>query len=512
MNQTVPPPKPERPEPQAAKTAQQKQLQLTDVQGTDREFLPAALEILETPPSPKPVAFMLTLCAFVALTLLWSFIGKLDVHAVAWGKIEVTGRAKVIQPLDPGKVAAIHAENGTTVKAGDVLIELDPAEAQADATAAEEALAASLAEVARRRVAIETAGPLQRTTYRVGGKNMPTLPAIPPPIPFSNIPAPIQAREKAVLAADLVQLHDTLANLDKQMAQKLATRKRLEGSIAYQNSLIKTLEGRVDMRESAIKLDVGTKVNLFDAKESLQKSQAQLASDNGQLIETDAALEEIDSQKVKAVSQFMAENETRLAEASRKADETAQQLAKARVKLARTKLVAPIDGTVQQVAVTTIGQVVTTGQQLMTLIPKKGALQVEAYVSNIDIGFVKAGQNVEIKIDAFPFTRFGTIQGKVLKVATDAIDEQDAKRALSNAIASANGANAPSNTAPGQTQNFVFPVTISLDATAMNIDGATVPLTPGMTVSAEIKTDSRRVIDYLVSPIAKIKSEAMKER
>jgi hemolysin D len=431
---------------------------------------------------------------------------------VAWGKIEVNGRAKVIQPLDPGKVLMYRAENGLAVRAGDVLVQLDPAEAQADVTAAAEALAASRAEVARRRVAIGTAEPLRNASFRAGDKSQPILPLDSPTIPFEDIPPAIQAREKAVLAADLGQLRDTLFNLDKQMAQKTATRRRLEASIVYQNTLIKTLEGRVDMRESAIKLDVGTKVNLFDAKESLQKSQAQLASDNGQLIETDAAMEEIASQRGKSISQFMAENESKLAEAARKADEMAQQLAKARVKLARTKLTAPIDGALQQVAVTTIGQVVTTGQQLMTVVPSEGALQVEAYVSNIDIGFVKVGQVAEIKVDAFPFTRFGTIRGKVVKVATDAIDEQEAKRAQSNAIASANGAVAPSNATPGQNQNFVFPVTISLDAAVMKIDEAVIPFTPGMTVTAEIKTDSRRVIDYLVSPIAKIKSEAMKER
>jgi hemolysin D len=512
MNQSVPPPRPQPPKPQPAEPARPVGPNIS-VQGRDREFLPAALEILETPPSPLPVALMLTLCAFCLLALVWSYFGRLDVHAVAWGKIEANGRAKVVQPLDPGKVLSFRAENGLRVKAGDVLVEFDPAEAQADATAASEALAASRAEVSRRRAAIDTARPLQSASTKFDAPTGAKLPETTPAIPFEgDIPQPTRARENAVLTADLAQLRDTLRNLDKQMAQKVATRRRLEGSIAYQNNLLATLEGRVDMREKSIKLDVGTKVNLFDAKESLQKSQAQLASDNGQLVETDSAMEEIASQKIKAISQFMADNETKLADAARKADDLAQQWAKATAKLARTKLTAPIDGVVQQVAITTIGQVVTTGQQLMTLVPTDGALQVEAYVSNVDIGFVKLGQDAEIKLDAFPFTRFGTLHGKVTKVATDAIDEQDAKRAQSNPIAAANGAAAPANTAPGQQQSFVFPITIALDAVAMKIEGATIPLTPGMTLTAEIKTDRRRVIEYLLSPIAKVASEAMTER
>jgi hemolysin D len=507
MNQTVLPPNAPTPAPdnRAPRAAL--------VSGRDREFLPAALEILETPPSPLPVALMLTLCAFCALALAWSFIGRLDVHAVAWGKIEANGRAKVVQPLDPGTVAALRAENGLHVKAGQVLVELDPAEAQADMIAAAEALAASRAEASRRRVAIETAAPLQSAVFKAGEKTSESLPAKTPAIQFTlEISPAVQARETAVLVADLGQLRDTLNNLDKQMAQKTATRRKIEASIAYQNTLIKTLEGRVTMRESAIQRDVGTKVNLYDAMESLEKSQSQLASDNGQLIETDAAMEEIASQKVKTVALFMAENESKLAEAQRKADEVAQQLAKASAKLARTKLAAPIEGTLQQVAVTTIGQVVTTGQQLMTVVPTEGVLQVEAYVSNIDIGFVKVGQEAEVKVDAFPFTRFGTLRGTVTKVASEAIDEQEAKRAQSNAIAPANGAAAAPNSAPGQPQSFVFPITIALDASAMKIDQAIIALIPGMTVSAEIKTDSRRVIDYLLSPIAKVSSEALKER
>jgi hemolysin D len=319
-------------------------------------------------------------------------------------------------------------------------------------------------------------------------------------------------REQGVLAADFTQLSDTLKNLDKQMAQKEATRERLRMSIAFQDTLIETLTQRVNTRQEAIDLRVGTKINLYDAKEELEKSQSMLASDQGQLIETDAALTELQSEKTKTLAQFMADNENKLADAARKADEARQSLAKAAARLSHTKLYAPIDGVVQQVAVTTIGQVVTTGQQLAVVTPNEGPLQVEALVANLDIGFVKLGQEAAIKVDAFPFTRFGVVHGKVVRIASEAIDEQEAKRTLANATASANAANANPASAPGQPESFVFPVTIALDESAMQIGDATVRLAPGMTVSAEIKTDSRRVIDYLLSPLAKVASEAMRER
>ena len=150
----------------------------------------------------------------------------------------------------------------------------------------------------------------------------------------ASLPESFRLREEAVLHADLAQLSDSLKALDKQMAQKLATQKRLDMSIAFQHTLMDTMNQRVSTRQQAIDLNVGTKIDLYDAKEALEKSQAQLASDEGQLIETDAAMREVQSEKAKTISQFVADNQNKLAEASRKADEARQALAKATARLA----------------------------------------------------------------------------------------------------------------------------------------------------------------------------------
>ena len=485
------------------------------VSGRDREFLPAALEILETPPPPIPVAMMLTICAFFAAALVWSFYGKLDVHAVAQGKIERTGRAKVVQPLDPGKIAQIRVAIGDHVKAGDLVFELDPAEALADAGAQRDAANSALAEVARRQTETVVARNFQRDMVGEGADAArATIEAVAAdPLNQVNwdtaIPPSFRIRESAVLTADLFQLVDTLLSLDKQKAQKSATLQRLQMSIAFQNTLLQTLTDRVSTRQESLDKAIGTKINLYDAKEEQQRSQSSLASDQGQLIETDAAIGELQSEKTKTLSQFIAENENKTEEASRKADEARQALAKAAARLASTKLYAPIDGVVQQLSVTTFGQVVGAGQQLATVTPTDGALQVEALVANMDIGFVRVGQEVAVKLDAFPFTRFGALHGRVVAIAAAAVDEQQAKRSLANATTPGN---APESSAPGQTQSFVFPVIVAIDETAMRVDGATIPLTPGMTAAVDIKTESRRVIDYLLSPLAKTVSEAMTER
>jgi hemolysin D len=354
MNERVkPPPVTPQPQPPAPRRP-------STVSGRDREFLPAALEILETPPPPLPIALIGTICLFALAALIWSFVGRLDVHAVAPGKIETVGFSKVIEPLEPGKVAAIRVEAGQAVNAGDVLFELDPTEANADARSAADALNAGLAEIDRRRYAIEAVRAAQ--AGEAGDHDAASAVeqlAGQPDMRIAwddSLPESFRLREEAVLRADLGQLSDALKALDKQMAQKLATRKRLDMSIAYQHTLMDTLNQRVSTRQQAIDLNVGTKINLYDAKEELQRSQAQLASDEGQLIETDAALRELQSEGAKTISEFIADNQNKLADASRKSDEARQALAKAQARLARTKLTAPIDGVVQQTAVTTVGR------------------------------------------------------------------------------------------------------------------------------------------------------------
>ncbi len=517
MNERAEPPK--TPEPEKAKPAAPP---TSGVQGRDREFLPAALEILETPPAPAPVAFMLTICAVFLIALVWSVFGRLDVYAVAPGKVEVVGHAKVIEPLDPGRVIAIDAADGARVKAGDLLIELDPAEALADEKAANDAMYSNLAEVARRNFAVAAVRAMKqkfeaKQDDQATASEFSSLESIAADadqnLRFADaIPQFIRARELAVLRADLDQLADSLADLDKQRAQKKATRKRLDMSIAFQVSLIDTLTQLLKTRQEAIDLHVGTKINLYDARQQLERSQSSLASDQGQLIETDAALAELEGQKTKLVAQFIADNQNKASDAARKADEAHESAAKAEARLARTRLYAPIDGVVQQLAVTTVGQVVTTGQQLMTISPRGGRLQVEALVPNIDIGFVKLGQAASVKVDAFPFTRFGVLHGKVVSIAPEAVDEQTAKRALANVTAGANSATAQSSGAPGQPDVFVFPVTIALDEATIRVGDADIPIAPGMTTTVEIKTQDRRVIDYLLSPLAKISSEAFRER
>ena len=304
------------PAPQGARVAS------PGVTGRNREFLPAALEILETPPSPLPVALMLTICAFftAAPSPGPSSAGSTSTPS-RQASSKPTGRVKVIQALDPGKIAAIQVENGA------------PRQGRRSA-----ARARSGGSPRRRSAPRATRStPSWPRSRAVGWRSTPRAPRNAPRAqngaptallealaanPQGKIdwgealPESVRLREETVLTADLTQIADALRALDKQVAQKLATLERLRMSIAFQTTLIETLNERVATRQEAIDLKVGTKINLYDAKEQLERSQSMLASDQGQLIETDAAVSELQSEKVKALSQFIADNENKAADAA----------------------------------------------------------------------------------------------------------------------------------------------------------------------------------------------------
>ena len=269
------------------------------------------------------------------------------------------------------------------------------------------------------------------------------------------MPDSFRLREEAVLRADLAQLSDSLKALDKQMAQKLATQKRLDMSIAFQHKLMDTLNQRVSTRQQAIDLNVGTKINLYDAKEELREVAVAARLRRGPVDRDRRGAErssEREGEDGFAVHRRQPEQARgRLAQGGRGAAGARQGQAR----LARTKLNAPIDGVVQQTAVTTVGQVVTTGQQLAVITPDGGKLQVEALVANLDIGFVKLGQTAVIKVDAFPFTRFGALHGKVVKIARQ---RSPRTRPSARSPTRPRRANAPRRRrAPGQPESFVFP-------------------------------------------------------
>lgn len=460
------------------------------------EFLPANLEIIETPPSPKASWLLWCLCGLLAVAIGWSWFASLDIYAIARGRVQPSGRSKVVQPLESGKVLQIAVANGARVKAGDLLIELDPTDSRADRNTYLSQREWLDAEIVRRSAAVKA---VQDDVAK---------PDLVFPTTVSEL---IQTRERAALYADLAQFRSARDSLSAQSEVIRATKKRLEGSIAARQKLIASLRERLKMKEDLVARDSGTRASVLEALQVVQNEETNLAYDQGQLLEAGAQLEANDKKIAQLSEEFVAKQTQEYLDSQRKRSDVQETLIKAEAKEGRTRLTAPIDGTVQQLAVTTVGQVVTTGQPLMVIVPASDKLEVEALVENSDIAFVRPGQEATIKVDSFPFTRYGILHGTVTRVSADAVDQREAGM-TGAAVASSRGANASSVSSVPQMQGLVYPVVIELSKLSIQADGKDVPLTPGMTVTAEVRTGSRRVIQYLLAPLWETTSQAGLER
>lgn len=469
---------------------------ITDGSLSDREFLAPALEILETPASPVRVAFIWIICALVATALVWAYFGRIDIIASAQGKFQPTGRVKLIEPLETGKVAAIYVSNDSAVKAGDKLVDLDKSEADAEARAAAADYASARAESLRRRAALSAAQ---------AGRPF-SAPAIPWP---DDIGVELRQREQKVLKADLGELSAETASFDAQGGQKAAERDKVSDTIATQKKLIATLQERVNMRQQLVDSKAGTLASLIDATESLQYQQTQLSMQEQQLASLTAGLDVIARESEKARQTFLSDDAQKLSEAERRAEDARQRVAKAQAALDHLTLRAPIEGHVQASIISNVGQVVASGQEVMRIIPANSKLEIEAYVQNQDIGFVSVGQEAVVKVESFPFTRYGPIKARVTRIARDAIPAPDATAIEGDP---AHPANASGFAGGERTQNLVFAVNLEPESSTIMVDGVQEPLTSGMAVTVELKTGARRVLEYLFSPLVEVASKSLRER
>ncbi|MGE0699232.1 MAG: HlyD family type I secretion periplasmic adaptor subunit [Hyphomicrobiaceae bacterium] len=462
----------------------------------DAEFLPAALEILETPPSPLATALMLGICAVFVTGLLWSIVGKLDIHAMAPGKIQPSGRTKVVQPLEAGRVAAIKVRNGDLVAEGDVLVELDPTEQSADLEALSRELESISAESARRAAAVAAA-----RSERM----------LPGPIAFpERVGSGVRRRETELMVAELAQLRSTIEGFRAQIAEKQATKKRLTASIDARAKVIGLAKERVGMRDEIRTRGAGSRALVIEAELQYENALTSDAGERGQLAEADASMKSLEARMVQVQDQFIADQVQKGVEADRRRDRLEQEIIKARSKRDRTALKAPAAGIVQQVEVTTLGQVVASGQSLLSIVPMDAPLEVEVMVANKDIGFVRVGQRAVVKVEAFPFSRYGSIEAEVVRVSNDAVEERSATAMMDAASAARPQQGSMPRAGPGQ--NLVFPAILKLSKRTIKVDGKEIPLSPGMAVTAEVKTGDRRAISYILSPLSEILSTSGTER
>ncbi len=435
--------------------------------GQELEFLPAVLEIQDAPPSPIGRAILWTIMLVFASAVTWSSLSWVDIVAVAPGKVIPSGHSKTIQPFETGVITAIHVQDGQVVRQGEVLIEMDATQNDADQDRATNEYHAALVEAARLRALI--AG---RSTFT-------------PPVDADPRFVLIQQQLLGDQLAEFSARVDAARHLiDQRRAAADATKdnlRRLEATVPMENE-------RAEAYRTLLAQQYVSKMDYLQFEQQRIDKAQEWAGQKSKFRQDQAALAEAEQNYRALLSEFQQTKQAELSTVETKAASLLQDVRKAGQKTELQKLVSPIDGVVQQLAVHTVGGVVTSAQPLLMVVPQDHPVEVEAQLENKDIGFVKEGQPVEIKIETFPFTLYGTIPGKVLTVSDDAVPLDKEKGGL------------------------VYASRVSMDRATMQVEGKQIHLSPGMAVTVEIKTGQRRVIEFLLSPLLKSMKESLRER
>jgi len=430
-------------------------------------FSSPAMAVQLMPPTMVVRMVSLSICAMVALTLSFAYVAKMDIVVSVQGKVIPSGKSKVVQPLEPGIVRSVLVHDGQKVKAGDVLVELDPTSTGAD----------------RERLqhdAWEAQAEVLRSSAQLSGASSIGAPA--------GMPAAVVANQTATLQARLSEQRAKLAGLDADLSKRRADSDAIKSNLAQLRASLPLVRQKHQMREDMAKTGHLAQSSVLETQLELMNADKELAVQANRLKESQAGYQTAVQQRVQAVAEFKARSSNELADAVKRQNAAEQELVKANQRWTQQTLRAPIDGVVQQLAVTTVGGVVTAAQPLLTLVPEQSALEIEAQVMNRDIGHLQVGQRVINKIETFDFTRYGFVDGEVLWVGTDAV--QDQKLGL------------------------VYPVRIRLNQTRTPnaVNGRYGEVSAGMNVTADIRTDERRMLEYLLAPMLRYQQEALRER
>ena len=451
------------------------------------EFLPAALELIETPASPLGRLTMWTLVALVVVAVAWSILGKVDIIATAPGRIIPSGQVKLIQPFEIGVVKAIHVKDGDRVKEGDLLIELDPTTNAADVDRVSRDL--MLAELDAARLTAAMTGNADSFV-----------------VPDGAEPAMVEASRRE-LAAALSQHQAKIAELDRQIAGKQAERDQAKSTIIKVEASLPIVQKRVDIYEKLAANEYSSKVEALQAQQQLVEAQDDRAVAKHQLEGAEANIAALQQEKQGTDAEFRTQTLDDLAKAKQKVAENTQEKIKAEQRTDLQTLRAPVAGTVEQLAIHTVGGVVTPAQTLLVVVPEGSGLEIEAMLPNRDVGFVHPGQQAEIKVEAFNYTRYGLMHGTVEGISRDAMQpgRKDPHKPAGDDSDDPDEADNPQGSSS-------YVARVALSATAFDTEQGLLPLEPGMAVTAEIKTGQRRVIEYLLSPLLRYKHEGLRER
>ncbi|CAA0094668.1 Hemolysin secretion protein D, plasmid [BD1-7 clade bacterium] len=433
------------------------------------EFLPAALEIAESPASKGSRYFMWAIIAIFTCVIGWAFLGKVDVVVVAPGKLIPEGRVKTIQASSEGIVEQIFVHNGDHVNKGDVLFELNSIESESSVDQAQARLLAS---------AIDQNHWSSIFTFIDTGKMNITYPESASSQQRINLENQVNG--------DITSYQYKVEHLKKQAIESMSEKIVVESQLAQTMKSLPILKDKLDIYESLKAKGVSTDIDYYDIKRQYISQSEEVNVQRSQINKAVAAHDAVQTEILQTQADFRSHVLDMLNKASNEVLVRQEDLVKASERDHEHHIRAPVSGTVEQSQLTTIGGVVKGAEPLMVVVPDNVDLVFEGKIRNQDIGYIRHKQDVEIKLNAFPYTRFGVINGKLTEVSHDAVEDKK--------------------------EGLVFTSLSHLERQTMQINGTDVRLTPGMDGTIEIKTGKRRIIEYFLSPLLEVSDESFKER
>ncbi|KXS52931.1 MAG: hemolysin D [Marinobacter sp. T13-3] len=436
------------------------------------EFMPAAIEIEKTPASPVGRVILYAIVLLFAMAVLWATFGKIDIVAVAQGKVVPSERVKVIQPLETAVIELIHVEEGQSVKAGQPLITLNTNITQADVRRFREEWRGSA--LKRLRLAA-----LAQWFRNPEASELSMISENPELVPYLD-------EQRSLLDQEVAELKANLRNIQQESERLHAEKQMVEAEVEKNQRLLEVLNERVAAYDQLQRRGTGSRMDFLEVKQEQIEVEQNVSVQMARINQLDASIAANDSKREMMISERYKLTLQELQELTTQESTLREELLKAEQRSSNYLLKAPIDGTVQELAVTTIGGVVTPAQEIMKIVPEESTVEVEARFLNKDIGFIHPGQPAEIKVDTFNFTKYGVVDAELSDISGDAIQDEQL--------------------------GLVYKARLVPSDSALQVGERLVSLAPGMTVTAEVKTGQRRVIEFFLSPLLRYRDNSFKER
>lgn len=433
---------------------------------------------------------------FFFIATSWAFVGEIDIVATAQGKIIPSGHVKVIQPLEIGVVRKIHVKEGDEVKAGDVLVALDPTNSGADEARLHNEILLARLERARLRTLLEiidhgdksiSDGDRANVENRIAKRYAQDLPTTHAHVQEEVSPTKEALKvQEEILGNQYSEYKARMAAHDQELARRKAVLTTTGAGVVKLEETLPLVTRRAKAMKALFDQKMVAELDYLSLEQERVEKQQDLAAERSRLMETKAAVAASIEEQVVASAEFRRARLLELAEAERKIAGLLEDIVKATQRTNLQQLTSPITGVVEKLAIHTTGGVVTPAQELMQIVPVDKKVEVEAWVKNKDIGFVQEGQEAEVKVETFPFTKYGTIDAQIEDLSNDAVANEQL--------------------------GLVYAMKVLLKKSVIQVEDRLVNLTPGMAVTVEVKTGKRRIVEFILSPLLRGVNETARER